>query len=315
MTQHNNSNVQMSTAPTLDTVVEHWLRMLEQQGKSSHTLTAYRRALAHFIQWSETSYGSPFDPAAVIPRDVRDWRAYQQTVEKIAPATINQRLVGLSRFFAWAVKQGIAHTNPSEAVGSIHLPQRQPKGLPKRDLRRLLRAVHASGNLRDIAVIEVLAGTGLRVGELLDLQVGDVALSERTGKLTVRRGKHGGYREVPLTTEVRTALQNYLVKHAEADHPSAPLWLGTRGELSHRSSIVRLLHKYAYQAEIEEFSPHALRHTFASRYLEVNPGDLRGLAALLGHANLNTVMIYTQPHLEDLAARMERIEQGDEGKL
>ena len=99
----------------------------------------------------------------------------------------------------------------------------------------------------------------------------------------------------------------YLEQHPEAK-PDAPLWLGTRGELSHRSSVVRLLNKYAYQAGIEAFSPHALRHTFASRYLEANPGDLRGLAALLGHANLNTVMIYTEPRLEDLAERMERVE-------
>ena len=66
----------------------------------------------------------------------------------------------------------------------------------------------------------------------------------------------------------------------------------TRGELSHRGSVVRLLNKYAYQAGIEIFNPHALRHTFASRYLEVNPSDLRGLAALLGHTDLKPVMIY-----------------------
>ena len=74
--------------------------------------------------------------------------------------------------------------------------------------------------------------------------------------------------------------------------------------------MVRLLNKYAYQAGIEAFNPHALRHTFASRYLDANPGDLRGLATLLGHANLNTVMIYTEPRLEDLAERMERVDQG-----
>ena len=73
-------------------------------------------------------------------------------------------------------------------------PCGKPRDCPNRDLRRLLRAVHASGNLRDIAIVEVLAGTGLRVGELLALQVGDVEIGERSGKLTVRKGKHGGYR-------------------------------------------------------------------------------------------------------------------------
>ena len=148
---------------------------------------------------------APSTRAAIIPRDVRDWKSYQQTVEKASPATINQRLVALTRFFAWAVKQGLARENPAADAGGLHLPVREAKGLPNRDLRRLLRAVHASGNLRDIAIVEVLAGTGLRVGELLALQVGDVELGERSGKLTVRKGKHGGYREVPLTREVRAA--------------------------------------------------------------------------------------------------------------
>ena len=77
------------------------------------------------------TYGSAFDLAAIIPRDVRDWKSYQQTVEKASPATINQRLVALTRFFAWAVKQGLARENPAEDAGSLHLPVREAKGLPE----------------------------------------------------------------------------------------------------------------------------------------------------------------------------------------
>lgn len=289
-------------------VVEQWLEQLHQQGKSDHTLAAYRRALNHFVTWSRLLYGQTFDPATIIGRDVRDWKAHQQTVEHAAPATINQRLVAVSRFFAWAVQQGLAQADPTQDVSSIRLPQRQPQGLPKRDLRRLLRAVHGGGQRRDIAMLEVLVGTGLRVGELLALQVGDIELGERSGKLTVRQGKHDGFREIPLTRDVRHALAAYLEKHPDKNQPDAALWLGTRGPLSTRSSVVRILDKYAYQTQIEPVKPHALRHTFATRYLEANPDDLRGLAALLGHANLNTVMIYTTPSMDDLAARMERVE-------
>ncbi|NLF77805.1 MAG: tyrosine-type recombinase/integrase [Chloroflexi bacterium] len=289
-------------------MIEQWLQTLHQGGKSEHTVQAYRRALRHFTRWSQALYGQDFDPARIIGRDVRDWKAHQQTVEKAAPATINQRLVALASFFAWAVKQGIVPEDPTQDVNSIRLPQRQPQGLTQRDLRRLLRAVHGSGNVRDIAMLEVLVGTGLRVGELLALQVGDVEIGERSGKLTVRQSKHGGFREVPLTRDVRHALAAYLEKHPEKDHSEAGLWTGTRGPLSNRSSVVRILDKYAYEAQIEAIRPHALRHTFATRYLAANPDDVRGLAALLGHANLNTVMIYTEPGLADLANRMERIE-------
>jgi integrase/recombinase XerD len=301
----------MSESQRPYTMVEQWLQTLQRGGKSEHTVQAYRRALRHFAGWSWVLYGQDFDPANIVGRDVRDWKAYQQTVEKAAPATINQRLVALSRFFAWAVRQGLAQDDPTHDVNSIRLPKHQPRGLPNRDLRRLLRAVHASGNLRDIAMLEVLVGTGLRVGELLALVVGDVELGERSGKVTIRQGKHGGFREVPLSRDVRQALADYLKNHAEKEKADTALWLGTRGPLSNRSSVVRILEKYAYQAQIEPVQPHALRHTFATRYLMANPDDLRGLAALLGHANLNTVMIYTTPSLDDLAARMERMEAGN----
>ncbi len=170
-----------------------------------------------------------FDPAAVIGRDIQDWKAYQQTVEKAAPATINQRLVALSGFFAWAVGQGIVRLDPTADVSALRLPKRDIKSLEEKDYRRLLRAVHAGKNLRDIALVELLGGAGLRVGELLALKVGDLEINSRSGRVTVRKGKHGSYREVPLTKDVRQALDLYLETHPEKDNPDADLWLGQRG--------------------------------------------------------------------------------------
>ncbi len=284
-----------------------WIEHLQQQGKSSHTVSAYRRGLAHFGRWYEGAYGASFQLDEVMPRDVRDWKAYQQTVEKAAPATINQRLVAVTRFFRWARGQALCRENPAEDVSTIRLEPQQPKALKKNELRRLLRA--ARGDLRDYAMLEVLAGTGLRVGELLDLRIGDVAMGDRSGKLTVRRGKRGNYREIPLTLDVRKAISTYLDEvHPDSKDPDAPLWVGPHGRLRHRSSVTRMLEKYAIRAGIDSVNPHALRHTFATRYLNANPSDLRGLARLLGHTSLDTVMIYTEPSMEDLTERMERVE-------
>jgi site-specific recombinase XerD len=296
------------TNSTSDSIIQNWMQALDQQGKSHLTIETYHRGVKHFAHWNGMTYGSDFDPGAIIPRDVRDWKAHQQTIEKAAPATINQRLVALSSFFRWAVKQNMTHDDPTADVNGLRLPKQQPKGVSRQDLRRVLRTVHASGNVRDIAIIEILAGTGIRVSELLALAVGDIEIKERSGKLTVRRGKHDGFREIPLTKDIRHALSAYLEQHPEKNDPDTPMWVGLRGKLSNRSSIVRVLNKYAYQAEIEAVTPHTLRHTFATRYLEANPDDLRGLAALLGHANLNTVMVYTEPSVEDLEERMERME-------
>jgi len=162
-----------------------------------------------------------------------------------------------------------------------------------------------------VAILEVFLGTGLRVGELLALRRGDIVLKERASVLTVRRGKGGGMRRVPLTAEVRKAVQAYLERLAVPLNDDAPLWQGARGPLHDPSAINRLLAKYAHLAKIDGLSPHTLRHTFATRYLEANPSDLRGLASLLGHSSLNTVMIYTEPTEEDLLDRMEQMGVAD----
>jgi integrase/recombinase XerC len=104
---------------------------LDKQGKSHHTLAAYQRALEHFIRWSETAYGKAFDPDRAIARDVRDWKAHQKTVEKVAPATVNLRLAALSRFFKWACQQILSLTDPTADARALRLPPRQPKGLDR----------------------------------------------------------------------------------------------------------------------------------------------------------------------------------------
>lgn len=296
--------------PTPPDIQQNWLDHLQKQGKSPHTIQAYKRGLRHFARWYAGTYDAPFTPPHVMPRDVRDWKAYQQAVEEAAPATVNQRLVALTRFFHWARAQDLCRENPAADVHHIRLDPKQPQALDDTDLRRLLRA--ARGHPRDYALLEFLAGTGLRVGELLALNVGDVEINPRSGQVTVRRGKHDTYRQVPLTLDVRKALSAYLQEtHPDPHNPAAPLWVGRQGRLSHRSSVSRILEKCALRAGLAPVNPHALRHTFATRYLNANPDDLRGPARLLGHTSLDTVMAYTAPSLEDLTARMEQVEVAD----
>ena len=136
------------------TAFEKWLTYLDAQGKSPRTVAAYRRALNHFTQWNVSLFGQEPDLSAIMPRDVRDWKGYQQTVEQAAPATINQRLVALSRFNRWAIKQGLSPDDPTEEIRSVRLPSRQPQALSDRDLRRLVR--QAKADQRDYALIELL---------------------------------------------------------------------------------------------------------------------------------------------------------------
>jgi site-specific recombinase XerD len=290
-------------------LVADWVVHLNCQGKSGHTQASYARALQHFCRWNQQTYGQAFDPTTIIPRDVHDWKSFQQTVERAKPATINQRLVALSRFFKWAVANEHTRSDPTVSVQGLRRKRRQPKALDEVSLRRLLRTVHAAGNLRDVAMVELLVGTGLRVKELLLLRRGDLTIKARSGQVVVRCAKGELYREVPLTAPVRRALRAYLELRPKLEDGD-PLWVGQRGPLRDRSGIWRMLKKYSRQAGLDEeqVCSHVMRHTFATRYLKANPGDLRNLAALLGHASVETTMIYTEPTTEDLAQRMEIVE-------
>jgi site-specific recombinase XerD len=296
---------------TVETLINQWLEHLSHQGKSHYTTTAYERGLRHLIQWSEQTYEEDFDVVAIAPRDFEQWKTYQIRTQRSAPATINQRLVAVSSFFDWCVEAQIIASHPVRFTQAFRLEKHKPRSIPASQLNRLLRAVHTGGNWRDIAIIEVLAGTGVRVSELLALYIGDIIdLDKRSAHLIVRQGKQGNYRTVPLTKTVRQTITPYLEQHPQRDHPDPPLWMGPRGRLTQSSSVLRLLDKYCIQAKIEKITPHQLRHTFATRYLQKNPGDLRGLAALLGHSDLNSVMVYTEPSLDDLTQRMETLDDG-----
>jgi site-specific recombinase XerD len=290
---------------------DKFLTYLDQQGKSQSTIKQYRLALAHFARWLEERYDEPFDPAAVIPRDVANWKTHQQTVERAAPATINQRLSAVSRFFQWALAVGQVRSDPTSGVKQLRLEQRAPGALNKKQTNRLLRQVGKEGNVRDIALVTLLLETGLRVSEALALTSADVELNPRSGAVTVRRGKGGQPRTVPLTAEARRTLRDYLDSLQPFELTTEGLWVGQRGHLTDPAGVYKLLKNYAFRAGLEPdlVTPHVLRHTFATRYLERNPGDLRGLAALLGHRSLDTVMVYTQPTVDELARRLEMGDQ------
>jgi len=310
VTHDNQFKGAVNMVPAAETLIDRWLEYLSEQGKSDYTITAYRRAAHYFVRWSRQTYSEDFDATATLPRDLERWKTYQVRVQKSAPATVNQRLVAVSCFFNWCLNAGIIAQDPTHSLKTLRLEKHPPRSIAEVHLNRLLRVVHKGGDLRDISIIEVLSGTGIRVGELLALQVEDIIdLDKRSAYLIVRQGKHGNYRSVPLIKNVRQALADYLAQQPSNPQAGAALWVGRRGPLLQSSSVLRLLDKYCIRAGLQPVTPHQLRHTFATRYLQKNPGDLRSLAALLGHSDLNTVMLYTEPSLRDLADRLESLDE------
>ncbi|MDQ5851425.1 MAG: tyrosine-type recombinase/integrase [Chloroflexota bacterium] len=181
-----------------------------------------------------------------------------------------------------------------------------PKSLPKRDLDRLLRAAEQDGNKRNLAILLTLRHTGLRVGELCNLRLSDIAISERKGSLVVRSGKGDKDRTVPLNNDVRQALSAYVAVRPAASTDF--LFIGQRGQPLQSDAVQLIVRKYARRAGLSEVTPHILRHSFAKQVLDAG-ADLATVSRLLGHERLETTAIYTQPTALDLEAAVRRLER------
>lgn len=179
------------------------------EGISPYTVSGYVADLGKFASWFEKTNGETMQLRDVTPVDVRDYKAHLQTVKKFKPATINRRLAALRSYFSWAIDEGVISEDPVR-VRNVEEPQTAPRSITERQYHRLLRAAQKDGSKRDLAIIQVLRHTGLRVGELCALELDDIELSERKGKVVVQSGKGRQYREVPLNLDVRRALQDYL---------------------------------------------------------------------------------------------------------
>lgn len=271
---------------------------LADSGKSPHTLRAYSQDLAHFAAWLEQSTGEAFDPQAVNPRDITEYRSYLITRGR-KPATVNRRLVALQRFYRWARRNGHVSDNPFDVLEGVHVKQQQgvaPKWLDQKEQNALLRAVRRKRDIRDLAIVELMLKAGLRVSELTSLKLSDVEMGKRAGRVIVRAGKGGKYREVPLSKEVRRALEAYL--DIREEDGSDRFFLGQRGPIN-VPGVQYVVGKYAYQARLEDVTPHTLRHTFGKNLVDAGV-SLDQVATLLGHESLDTVMVYTRPSRQDL---------------
>jgi site-specific recombinase XerD len=295
------------------TVMEHatppqitdFLTELRRQDLSANTVESYRSDLLLFGRWLGATTGDEFATTTVTPTDAREYKAYLVTVERRSPATVNRRLAALRKFFDWAVACGLAKENPISTVREIPVTRTAPKALDKRQVDRLIREAEKALRKRDVAILEVLRGTGIRVAELCALRRDDIEVNERSGSLIVRSGKGSRHRVVPLNLDVRRALSAYIEVRPKVATDS--LFVGQRRHGLSARTVEHLVANYARLAGLEDVTPHTLRHTFGKQTLDAG-ADLVTVSRLLGHQRLETTAIYTTPSAQDLEKAVARIE-------
>lgn len=315
----------------LPDVLGAWLDALRAADRAPRTVVRYGGAARGFLAWfaaAEDRTPAQLTLADLTPIALVGYRtALQRTA---ATSTVNTHLCALRAWCAWLTEQGRL---PADPAARLRLVKRAapdaPTPLTDAAVNALLRAAQRGRHpARDYALLQVLLQTGLRLGECQALTWGDVALGEKHGTVTVRAGKGNKARTVPLNGSARTALAAYAAPRLGMEpslravagawpRPASPLagqplWQSQKGGPLSASALWRVVHSLAQDGGRRGLvppttTPHTLRHTFARRYLDAHPGDLVGLARLLGHSDLNTTGLYTQLTAEDLAQRVDQL--------
>jgi site-specific recombinase XerD len=309
---------------TASDLVTNWAAALANTGRPPPTRRRYASAIHAFITWYEQQNHETFDPKRITPIDLTGYR--NQLQQQAAPSTVNVHVCALRSFCAWLAESNIIDSNPAVRLKVVGLQAPlAPKALTAVHVNALLReSLQTRHAKRDYALIQLLIQTGMRIGECAALRLGDVQIGERQGQVTIRSGKGNKSRIVPLNSSARRALVDYLaslwdveasLKTVVAAWPQRPvavsLWRSQKGggKLSIRaiSAVVEGIVEGCGHRNLvpHDTTAHTLRHSFATSYLKDHPGDLVGLAALLGHSSLETTRIYVQPGVDDLARRVE----------
>ena len=275
-----------------------------EKGLSDNTLQAYRSDLAAFARWIEANNT---DFLQVLPEHINRYLVH--LAEKNRTARSQARLLScLRQIYAYLVREQLVSSDPTALIPLPKLGRQLPKNLSENDVEALINAPDTTTllGLRDRAMLEVIYASGLRVSELVDLQLSQVNLRQGVVRVV---GKGDKQRLVPFGEQATHWLEKYisesrpdLLKQTQSDS----LFVTNRKKSMTRQAFWYLIKRYASQAGIKEtLSPHTLRHAFATHLLN-HGADLRVVQMLLGHSDISTTQIYThiaQARLESIHAQ------------
>jgi integrase/recombinase XerC len=307
----------------LKTHVRQFLEFLRyNRNVSPHTVRAYDTDLTQFVTSIAASTKTSVPEVPVRAFTTEAVRGFLGALHDrgLSRASSARRLAALRTFARYLVREDLLPDDPTALVGTPRKQQRLPAHLPADDMSKMLDAPDRStvAGRRDLAILELFYASGLRLSELVGLDLGDVNLSSRIARVA---GKGGKERLVPFNRPAADAIRHMLSDtratvgsaHAGGRRPVSrhaprrqPLFVNLKGGRLTTRSVDRIVRRYARQAAVDQrVSPHALRHTFATHLLQAG-ADLRAIQELLGHARLGTTQRYTHldvGHLMDVHRR------------
>jgi integrase/recombinase XerD len=290
--------------------VERYLEHLEADlSASPNTVAAYRNDLSQFCQHllSVASRPSEIGPVGTATPDASSWAAVSRArivgfivamkENGYATTTIARKIAAIKSFFHFLHVRGVVSVDPTETLDTPRIDKTPPRGLSEDEVSGLLGQPAQSSSpddLRDNAMLRLLYASGLRVSELVALNVGDVDVASGYVRCVSRSGRE---RIIPLDLDAVAAIREYLVAGRNAlirRKDEAALFVNHRGDRLTRQGFWLILKEHARRAGLpDDVTPQTLRHSFAFRLLD-DKTDLRAVQELLGHANIATTQVYTQ---------------------
>jgi len=287
--------------------IEAFRRYLQfERNASDLTVKSYAEDLNRLLDYFDEQTGQVPDPAEITIGLLRGFVAWQHDCG-YAPRTIARRLATLRTFFRFCRREGLTDANPAQALRTPRLGRKLPHFLTTEQIETLLEAPPANEpmGLRDRAILETMYSSGIRVAELVGLNIDDW---DRDANVLLVRGKGRKERIAPIGSHAVRALTRWVEVRQPDNGPehAATLFLNRFGRRLTTRSIGRMLEKYLQLAGLDSItSPHTLRHSFATHLLD-GGADLRSVQELLGHKSLTTTQIYTHVSTKRLRDTYEK---------
>ncbi len=278
--------------------IENFLQHLQHERRlSPHTLKNYTRDLEQIADWCQQNRVEEWPQLS--PHQVRGYVAKRHRLG-ISGKTIQRELSSLRSLYNYLLREGITENNPAQGIKAPKVKRRLPATLDIDQLSNLLDVADDDPlSLRDLAILELFYSSGLRLAELVSIDLHDLDLKSAQLEVT---GKGAKTRQVPIGRKAVEALQRWIkVRGGLAKEDEPALFVSSRGKRIHPRTIQQRMKEWALKhGASRSIHPHLLRHSFASHMLE-SSGDLRAVQELLGHADISTTQIYTHLDFQHLA--------------
>lgn len=297
----------------ISALIEQYTQYLQaNKGLSEHTCMAYQSDIVQCMQMLDVH--NRHELQAVTLDDLRMWMSIE--LRSISKTSLARKTIAIRGFFAWGAAHNYLAHDPAATLHTPKIAQPLPAVLNQTQAQQLMDSVDQEAQvaqddrsqaiaLRDCAILEVLYATGIRVGELVGLNIADIRMSQHTMQVL---GKGNKQRVVPFGVPAAHALEAWLEQgrpqFANTKSKDA-VFIGVRGARIDQRIVRNIVHDQAAEAGVPDISPHALRHSAATHILD-GGADLREVQEMLGHSSLQTTQRYTHVSIEQLKARYQQ---------